>query len=278
MFARNLNIFLGCLIGFSSIGAWILIIPLSLLLRPFVGEQRASIIGMPLAYMLIALILAYAWWAGRLSPAQRAPGSNARFRAGHQLLAFGNLTVLATLGAQFVLPQIAKVAPITMAGGVLLFLMPMGMIAIIAGPLLVWSTRARVPAPAADQAFADTVIEARPGQLRAGRVTATTPVSRLSVTLPVILGLLASCFLVFMGAVFAGAAAGNSGSGKLFVDTAVPVMLVGLVLYLTTTIWLVWRRHDKSALGLAWGPVLLLVVAAPLMQILQTAVWLFQTK
>ena len=111
MFARNLNLFVGYFIGCSFLGGWIAIIPLSLLLRPFVGEQRSSIIALPLAYVLIAVILAGAWWTGRLSPAQRRPGSDVRFMAGHGLLAFGNLAILATMASQFALPWIGKAAP-----------------------------------------------------------------------------------------------------------------------------------------------------------------------
>lgn len=142
MFIRNLNVFIACLViaGMTMAGPVALLF--SVALRPVLGERVAGGYMFPIAYLALGAILAIAWWKTGLSPAERKPEREGRFRTGHGLLALTNILAVAAFAGPIVLAKASGNSNLAMLMWFALPVYALGFIAWPAGLFMVWSARA----------------------------------------------------------------------------------------------------------------------------------------
>lgn len=98
LFWRNLNVFIAAFTLIVSLAGFVIFVPVSLLAKLVLPSGQAEAFAYPLGYALVALALIY-WWSKKgLSPRQRDPAREWRFRWGHVLLAVCNVGILAVFG------------------------------------------------------------------------------------------------------------------------------------------------------------------------------------
>lgn len=249
-FWPNLNVYLvtfALLVGFGSL---FVMVPAGLLLKLVLPPRTAELVALPVTYAVFGLGLAWWWWRYGLAPARPEPGRERRLKAGHAVLAVGNVGVL-SLFVPMLLPASWRLGFATSQAGTAMTLWA------AAGPLLgalglvmVWGARGRVEVK--DSAFADTQVEG-PSD------TAPLPAQGLPRGMEaaiLIAGALASSVLVAMGSVFA--AIGMQGETDRFMRVVLPIIGGGFLLYLAITIWLAASGRRTAARWVAWSPVCLM--------------------
>jgi hypothetical protein len=260
-FWPNLNVFITAFALMASMGMFVVVIPVTIVAKLVLPAREAELWAFPAAYVLIALGLAWYGWKFGLSPRERMPQREQRFRIGHGLLAFCNIAGLAMLVFAWLLPYVAAHggALLSRPAGSLpamqlaaLAMVPFSIAPIvgIAGLVMVWTSRQR------EERFADTQVA---GQAAKAGETAGR-------TVPVVIGLLASSAIVYIGLVFASL--GFQGRTERFTGVVLPVAGVCFVLWVTTTLWLLGKSRGGAAVTVAWLPVLLVLVGAPAAQLL----------
>ena len=269
---RDLNVFIAAFAAMASLGSFIMVVPVSLLLKLVVPAQRAELIAYPLGYAMMALGLIYWWWKHGLSPRQRNPARERRFRWGHVLLAIFNTTFLVMLFAASSLGRLSWLPHVPAVAGIFVSLMGLAPMGVIVGLVMVLSARGAAPE------FADTLpwaqgdpMLAQPAKLSPRKpwdkpeekppLSSGTPSSILVVT-----GLLVSTPMLYMATIFG--ALGFQGNTSLFTGTVLPIVIAMYVLYVSTGIFLLTRRRN-SAVWVAWAPVGLFTVGLPALQVIQ---------
>ncbi|MES2771020.1 MAG: hypothetical protein V4623_03425 [Pseudomonadota bacterium] len=269
-FWRDLNVFIAAFAGLASMGIFVIVVPLSLLAKLVVPDRQAELITYPLSYAVIASVLIYWWWKHGLSPRERNPARERRFRWGHIVLVVFNLSLLmmfvpALFGSIAVVPPMPAVASLLLP---LITLAPMG---VIAGLLMLWTSREKTPV------FTETLPSEQGDWLDKQRTKlafgsrdgtkAIAPLQPSSVpsTIVVVAGLIASSFMLFVATVFGSLA--FQGNPARFTNVVLPILLVIYVLYGSTAVFLLTKRRG-SAVWVAWAPVGLLVVGLPALQVI----------
>ena len=142
MFIRNLNVFVACLViaGMTVAGPVALLAAVAL--TPVLGERVAGGFMFPIAYLALGAVLATAWWKTGLSPAERKPEREGRFKVGHGLLALTNILAVAAFALPFVLANVSGNSNLAMLAWLALPVYALGFIAWPAGLFMVWSARA----------------------------------------------------------------------------------------------------------------------------------------
>jgi hypothetical protein len=268
-FWRDLNVFVAAFVAMTSLGSFILVVPLSLLVKLVVPARQAELLAYPLGYALLALGLIYWWWKHGLSPRERNPARESRFRWGHVLLAVFNVALLAMfipslLGSFSMLPRMPAVAGFIVP---LITLAPMG---VIAGLFMVWSSRGKTPE------FADTLPgaqsdlrNAQTGKLPSGSHLEKQPAGAVKPSIApsaaaVVVGLVVSSLMLFVATVFASL--GFQGNTSRFTGLVLPILFVIYVFWASVAISLLTKRRS-SAIWVAWGPVGLFTVGLPVLQV-----------
>lgn len=275
-FWRNLNVFIAAFVLGLAAGGWLLMVPTALVLRLFMERQRAELVALPASYAVLAVVLAWYWWRSGLSPTVRRPDREGRFRKGHALLLASNVLAGGMVVSSFVLPallQHTKLPKLPALAALIMAALPIGIIAGIAGLIMVWSARAAADTtkPADPNAFADTVPQGPAAIARwpdgpANKKSKATAASAL----PAVLGIGASALLAFISLVFASL--GFQGRTQVFTGTVLPVAGACFVLYVTTVIWLLANSRRGAATAVAWSPALLVLVGLPAMQVIAMAI------
>lgn len=267
---RDLNVFVAAFVAITSVGSFILVVPWSLLLKLVAPARQAELIAYPLGHAMLAAGLIYWWWKHGLSPRERNPAREKRFRWGHVLLAVFNVALLAILipsllGSFSMLPRMPAVANMIVP---LITLAPMG---VIAGLWMVWSSRGKMPE------FADTSPDAH-GDPQKAQMAKWPAGSRLEKqptnaakpsiapsAAAVVVGLIASSLMLFVAGVFASL--GFQGNTSRFTGVVLPILFVIYVFWASIAVFLLTRRRS-SAIWVAWGPVGLFTVGLPVLQVI----------
>lgn len=272
-FWRDLNVFVAAFAVIASVGSSIIVIPLSLLVKLVVPARQAELVAYPLGHALLALGLIFWWWKHGLSPRERNPARERRFRWGHVLLAVFNVALLAMfatslLGSFSMLPRMPAVAGVIVP---LITLAPMG---VAVGLWMVWTSRGKTPE------FADTLPGAHsdpqkaqtakwPGgsrwEKRSNEPTQPSLTSRASSVIAVVAGLLVSSLMLYMATVFGSL--GFQGNASRFTWLVLPVLFAIYVFWVSTAVFLLSRRRS-SAIWVAWGPVGLFTLGLPVLQVI----------
>jgi hypothetical protein len=142
MFFGNLNVFIACLVVAGMTVGGTVGLAASLVLRPLLGERVSGGFLFPLAYLLLALVLAVAWWRIGLSPRSIKIGRERRFRTGHWVLALTNVLALAAIAGPIVAAQLTGNAGLAMLAWMALPVYALGFISWPAGLFMVWSAAA----------------------------------------------------------------------------------------------------------------------------------------
>lgn len=270
----NLNVFVAAAALLMGLGAWVLLIPLSMLLKLAAPARQAELVAMPLAYALIFIGLALYGWRRGLSPARRKPGAERRYRIGHGLLALCNVALVAVIVMSVVAPYFMHLfsgKPLAGPSTISLLMMSptLMMLAGVAGLVMVLGSRAPEPGVAMGEAFPDTIAQGQ-GVPRVPSAQwpppATGKVQGAVSSLPALAGLVVSGFLIFISLVFA--ALGFQSDPKKYTSTFLPIAGAVIVVYVSAVIWLMATGRQRPANLLAWSPVLLLLVGGPVMQML----------
>lgn len=142
MFIRNLNVFIACLViaGMTIAGPVALLI--SVALRPILGERMAGGYMYPVAYLALGTLLAIAWWNTGLSPAERRPEREGRFKIGHGVIALTNILAVAAVAGPLLLAKVSGNTNFAMLAWFALPVYALGFIAWPVGLFMVWSSRA----------------------------------------------------------------------------------------------------------------------------------------
>ncbi len=263
LFWRDLNVFVAAFAVIAGLGSFIVVVPLSLLVKLVLPARQAELVAYPLAYAVMAAGLVYWWWKHGLSPRERRPAKEKQFRQGHVLLAVFNAMLLAMfipalVGNFSMLPRMPAVA------GVFMLLTSLAPIGVIVGLVMVWSSRGTTPA------FADTLPVAKTAQWPSGprwnkgKNEATRP-SRAPSSIAVAAGLLVSSFMLYMATVF-GSLSFQGNPGR-FTGVILPILVVIYVFYVSTAVFLLARRRG-SAMWVAWAPVGVLMLGLPALQVI----------
>jgi hypothetical protein len=249
----DLNVFVAAFWAIAFLAGFVILIPLSLLLKLVPAARHAEMLAYPLGYGLVAAGLGLRWWKNGLSPRQVEPARQTRFRVGHVLLAVFNVTTV----TMFLGNALGLYSLLSHAGGLVYALTSFAPIGVLAGLVLVWGARGTVPA------FADTL---RPAEVSARQTPSAKwppePVHAGSAPsfLLVLAGLLATGFLVFVAAVFAGI--GFTGNQKFYSGTVLPITGGVYAVYAITAFVLLAKRSG-TAKWVAWSPIILITVIAP---------------
>lgn len=257
-FWRDLNVFVAASILIVALGGFLVFVPAALLMQLVLPAREAEIVAYPLGYALVAAGLGYWWWKRGLSPRVRDPLRERRFRWGHAMLAVVNLMLAALYGfaaaggfnALLVQPEMRNVfVPI----------LTMAPLALIAGLVMVWTSRASAalatapaPLPVVDE---NGVVQPAPVAVAVVR----PPSSAVA-----IVGMIVSTFMVATVAVFLGAA--FESDMRMFTQRVLPALGILYVLYLAAAILMLLKRR-RAARWVAWGPVVLLMVGLPVVQL-----------
>lgn len=260
---RDLNIFVAAFAVMVSVGSMVLFVPLSMLTKIVLPSRQAEVIAFALGYALVAGVLGYWWWKHGLSPRLRDPARERRFQWGHGLLAVFNITLVTMFGLPLVgamswLPRVPGV------GGIVLGLAALAPIGVLAGLAMVWSSRGK------PHAFADTLPSAQPGSRRpssAGWSALAPPPPRVSV-IAVLLGIVGSSLILYMGALFGFIAFAGSDKTAKFANVVLPIVGGCYVLYLSV-ILILFLKRSMSAVWVAWAPFLIVTVLGPPLQLLR---------
>ena len=147
---RDLNVLIAAFAAMASLGSFIMVVPVSLLLKLVVPAQQAELIAYPLGYAMMVLGLIYWWCKHGLSPRQRNPARERRFRWGHGLLAIFNTTLLLMLFVATSIGHFSWLPRVPAVAGVFVLLMGLAPMGVIVGLAMVLSARGSAPE------FADT--------------------------------------------------------------------------------------------------------------------------
>jgi hypothetical protein len=266
---RDLNVFVAAFIGIIGLGSFAVFVPLSLLAKLVLPSRQAELVAYPLGYALVALGLAYLWRKRGLSPREVDPARKTRFRVGHILLAVFNcvlllMLVLPQLGIHTVLPRIVNSGKVV---GLLASLITLAPMDALVGVYMVWTARGAAPD------FADTLPagQVAPRKTPSAKWPPDTDAPRNPPSVIVALaGLVVSSLMLFVFGVFA--ALSFAGNTKLFENTVLPIAIGVYVLYVATTLFVLFKR-SRAAIWLAWGPVILVTVVGPLVQVIGLLIW-----
>ncbi len=140
MFLRNLNVFVTCLVVAAMTVAGPVALMISMLLIPLLGERLVGGYVYPLSYVVLGIILAFAWWKVGLSPAKRMPEREGRFSKGHGLLALTNVLAIVAIAGPFLLAKVSGNSNLAMLAWLALPVYALGFIAWPAGLFMVWSS------------------------------------------------------------------------------------------------------------------------------------------
>jgi hypothetical protein len=263
-FLADLNVFLAAWILFISIGAFVLVVPVNLLGKFILPVRQAELWAFPVAYTLAAAALAY-WWRTRgLSPRQRYPGREWRFRTGHaMLIAFNASILLVFLWSRIGFPVVSRPVGSPSLWASMSSLSPLlGLL----GLVLVWGSRAT------QSDFEATVPSAvdQSGDRRSFRTPddlAST--SRAPSVIAVVLGLVASSTILYIAGVFASLA--FQSDPKRFTGIVLPILGLLYVVYVAGSIALLQKRSSVAVL-FAWAPLIALTVGLPVLQMILVVV------
>lgn len=268
---RDLNVFIAAFVAMANLGSFIVVLPVSLLLKLVVPAQRAELIAYPLGYAMMALGLIYWWWKHGLSPRLRNPARERRFRWGHVLLGIFNTTLLLMLFVVSSLGRLSWLPHVPAVAGVFVSLMGLAPMGVIVGLAMVLSARGTAPE------FTDTLPLAQGEPMRVQTVKLSPPKpwdkpidkppmpSGTPSAVLVVAGLLVSSPMLYMATIFG--ALGFQGNTSLFTGTVLPILIAMYVLYASTGIFLLTRRR-ASAVWVAWAPVGLFAVGLPALQVI----------
>lgn len=184
--------------------------------------------------MLVLVVLCCIWWKLGLSPRQRNPARDKRFRWGHTVLAISNAAMLFLMAIPWLaatpmfraMPRLACV-----------FMLPVTLVpfALFVGLGLVWTSAGRLPAADEDtQPAAEIQQRATPSAQWPANAKPSKPKGKPPSVLMVLSGLVGSGFLLFMAAVFGDVA--FSSDQKLLMSRVLPIYIGVCAVYLLTTL------------------------------------------
>ncbi len=259
-FWRDLNVFIAAFAAVTSFAGFALFVPVSLVMKLILPARQAELLAWPVGYGLVAVFLCWRWWKHGLSPRQLNPARQTRFRLGHALLAFFNVTKVAmflgaSLGIYSLLSRMPDAARMIFG---LTSLAPMGL---LAGLVMVLSARGAAPT------FADTLPGAQDGVRNTPSAKwppAPDPSGSAPSTLIVLAGLIVSSLMMYMPWMFA--AFSFASQKEFFSNVVLPIAAGVYAAYVITAFALLAMRHG-SATWVAWAPVIFVTVAAPLWQV-----------
>jgi hypothetical protein len=236
-------------------------VPLSLVMKLVLPSHQAELLAWPLGYALVAAGLGWRWWKHGLSPRQLDPARRTRFHLGHVLLAVFNILILAMflgpwLGIYSMLPRMPGAARMIFA---LVALAPMG---VLLGLVMVWSARGTAPA------FADTLPEWAQGPRQVPSAQWPPKPARAGSApslLVVLAGLVVSSLMLFMVWIFGALAFANDQ--KVFSNVVLPIAAGVYAVYVIAAFGLLAKRKGAAS-WVAWAPVILVTVIAPLGQVI----------
>ena len=142
MFFRNLNVYVACLMVSGVTLAVYIGALVSFALMPVIDFNQSTGMQRYLGLGVLAAILTFYWWKGRLSPANIKHNCKFRFVFGHYLIGFTNLIAVAALVMPSLLAYITKNPELELYIWLVLPVFMYGFLAWSVGLFMVWSSSA----------------------------------------------------------------------------------------------------------------------------------------
>lgn len=142
MFFRNLNVYVACLMVSGVTLAVYVGALMSFALMLVIDFNQSTGMQRYLGLGILAAILTFYWWKGRLSPANIKHNCKFRFAFGHYIIGFTNLMAVAALAMPSLLAYITKNPELELYIWLVLPVFMYGFLAWSVGLFMVWSSSA----------------------------------------------------------------------------------------------------------------------------------------